>query len=265
MGETHEQALPLEDVQAMVRTVGEVAGMNHPLETRRTALVNSLLRLVDADTWLWAHARYDPADQDPVWFTLLDGGWHDDAERTLAMESINHPAMVRELFARVDKSRHTTITRRQFSPPGAWEKDEYRRRFSSTTTIHDTILSFYPVADRVISAIGLNRRDGKPPFAARELTIAHLMLGQIPWLHQAPADVEANTDDLLDLPRRQREVLMHLLSGSSAKEIAERLSLSVHTVSDYTKSLYRRFNVRSRPELLRKFMSGAALAGLKAS
>jgi DNA-binding CsgD family transcriptional regulator len=236
--------------------------MTAPLEARRRALVGSLLELIDADTWLWAHARYDPDQQDPVWFTLLDGGWRDDAERALAMESINHPSMVRELFARVDKSRHTTITRRQFSPPESWDQDAYRRRFSSTTSIHDTVLSFYPVGDRVLSAIGLNRRGSKPPFGARELTIAHLVLGQIPWLHRAPANVEGNTDDLLNLPRRQREVLVHLLCGSPAKEIADRLGISVHTISDYTKLLYRRFRVRSRPELLRKFMSGAVLGEL---
>mgnify|MGYP000182658105 CR=1 FL=1 len=59
------------------------------------------------------------------------------------------------------------------------------------------------------------------------------------------------------LPRRQREVLAGLLSGSSVKEIAGELGISPYTVNDYVKALYRRYNVSSRGELL------AAVHGLR--
>jgi DNA-binding NarL/FixJ family response regulator len=51
------------------------------------------------------------------------------------------------------------------------------------------------------------------------------------------------------LPGREREVLGCLRSGLSEKEVGGRLSISVHTVHAYVKSLYRHFNVRSRAEL----------------
>jgi DNA-binding CsgD family transcriptional regulator len=59
------------------------------------------------------------------------------------------------------------------------------------------------------------------------------------------------------LPRRQEQVLRLLLSGEGCKQIAAALDLSPHTVAEYVKILYRRFGVRSRGELMAKFVSTA--------
>ena len=55
-----------------------------------------------------------------------------------------------------------------------------------------------------------------------------------------------------DLSPRLRQTLEHLLAGDSEKQVARKLKLSPHTVHIYVKSLYRRFNVSSRGELLAK-------------
>lgn len=52
------------------------------------------------------------------------------------------------------------------------------------------------------------------------------------------------------LSPRKRQTLDGLLSGLSEKEIANGLGLSLHTVHDYVKSLYRQFGVSTRGELL---------------
>ena len=56
------------------------------------------------------------------------------------------------------------------------------------------------------------------------------------------------------LSPRQRETLDLLLAGNAEKQIATRLSISQHTVHVYVKSLYKRFGVNSRPELLAKWV-----------
>ena len=56
------------------------------------------------------------------------------------------------------------------------------------------------------------------------------------------------------LSRRQRQTLELLLSGDAEKQIAARLSISRHTVHVYVKSLYKRFGVSSRGELLAKWV-----------
>jgi DNA-binding CsgD family transcriptional regulator len=56
------------------------------------------------------------------------------------------------------------------------------------------------------------------------------------------------------LSRRERQTLELLLAGNAEKQIAAQLSISRHTVHVYVKSLYKRFGVNSRPELLAKWV-----------
>jgi DNA-binding NarL/FixJ family response regulator len=54
----------------------------------------------------------------------------------------------------------------------------------------------------------------------------------------------------LPMAPRLRQTLELLLAGDSEKQIAGKLKLSPHTIHDYVKSVYRRFNVCTRAELL---------------
>ena len=56
------------------------------------------------------------------------------------------------------------------------------------------------------------------------------------------------------LSPRERQTLELLLAGNSEKQIAARLAISRHTVHVYVKSLYKRFGVNSRPELLARWV-----------
>jgi two-component system nitrate/nitrite response regulator NarL len=52
------------------------------------------------------------------------------------------------------------------------------------------------------------------------------------------------------LPARLRDVLAGLVRGEAEKQIARRLGLSPNTVNRHVQRLYRRFDVRSRGELM---------------
>ena len=56
------------------------------------------------------------------------------------------------------------------------------------------------------------------------------------------------------LSPRQRQTLELLLVGQAEKQIAAKLAISRHTVHMYVKSLYKRFNVSSRGELLARWV-----------
>ena len=62
--------------------------------------------------------------------------------------------------------------------------------------------------------------------------------------------------DEAPLSRRQRETLRLLLKGDSAKAIASKLDLSVHTVNEYIKGVYRVKRVHSRAELMAREFTG---------
>ena len=58
------------------------------------------------------------------------------------------------------------------------------------------------------------------------------------------------------LSPRLREVYGELMAGISRREIATRMGLSVHTVNDYIKDLYRRLGVSSLTDLIRRRFEG---------
>ncbi|KAF1686322.1 DNA-binding response regulator [Pseudoxanthomonas broegbernensis] len=72
----------------------------------------------------------------------------------------------------------------------------------------------------------------------------------------APASAEAEK-----LTAREREVLVLVSKGCRLPELAEKLRISRHTVSDHLKSIYRKLNVNSRAEAALE----AARLGLVAS
>lgn len=97
--------------------------------------------------------------------------------------------------------------------------------------------------------LGVHRFTGDRPFGRRDARLLHLtglelarLLGR--RLAFGPDQLGAG------LPPRLRPVLAALLDGDAEKQIAARLGLSRHTVHDYVKLLYRRYEVHSRAELL---------------
>lgn len=57
-----------------------------------------------------------------------------------------------------------------------------------------------------------------------------------------------------DLSPRVRQVLGCLLEGDSDKQVAQRLDLTRHTVNQYAKVIFRHFGVRTRSELLARWV-----------
>jgi DNA-binding NarL/FixJ family response regulator len=65
---------------------------------------------------------------------------------------------------------------------------------------------------------------------------------------KTPADALAGITE--PLSPRLRETLEQLMTGACPKDIANNLGVSVHTARQYVKTLYRRFKVSSRAELM---------------
>ncbi|MGN6556266.1 MAG: response regulator transcription factor [Verrucomicrobiota bacterium] len=59
--------------------------------------------------------------------------------------------------------------------------------------------------------------------------------------------------EMENLSRRERELLTGLAKGQAYKQIAEELGISIDTLRDYVKSVYRKLHVHSRGEAVAKF------------
>jgi DNA-binding CsgD family transcriptional regulator len=58
------------------------------------------------------------------------------------------------------------------------------------------------------------------------------------------------------LTGRELDVMKLVLGGKSNEEVARLLRVSVHTVKSHTQAIFRKLGVRSRAELLSRFVSG---------
>ena len=126
----------------------------------------------------------------------------------------------------------------------------------------------------VVGLILLFRRGSVRPFPAE---LAHAVTRQLPGIAlaelamlrtvsrigqaRAPEDDHRTTAPrrALDpvapaLPARHARVLDALLTGDSEKQIAAALSLSPRTIHKYTEQVFRALRVRSRPELMARFV-----------
>jgi DNA-binding CsgD family transcriptional regulator len=254
------QALALEDVKSIIRLLGDIGAMTDPIVDRRRALMNRLCRLIRADIWIWVHSRVDPETSYPSAFKLIDGGWRDEAERVSFISALHDPVLNAAIIAKQTLGPHRTTVRRDLLREEIPQEAAILDRWTANCGMRESVTTLYWLGQGVISGLGFHRRAGEPGFSDRERCIVHVIASQLDWLHRAETDVPGNSDKLLQFSPRQREVLVHLMSGDSRREIAEKLHLSEHTVADHMKAIYQALKVSSRPELLTLFMSGAGLA-----
>ncbi len=252
-GKSLPAAIDTHDVERMVALLGEAVSARQSLLAKRAMVFEAIAKLVDADIWIWLQSRAAPGQIVPAPFGVAEGGFRDDEERN-RFHQANFDPKVNERIGQWLDQRVTLLQNQMFPNPPT--KDAVLANWQTTTGLADCILSVYPLGNHSFSAIGLHRRKGSPPFEPRHRAMVHVMFGQLDFLHRPGADVAANNNELYELTPREQQVLMYLLAGDQAKQVASKTQLSVHTVNDYVKRIYRHFSVSTRAELLTLFRSG---------
>jgi DNA-binding NarL/FixJ family response regulator len=64
----------------------------------------------------------------------------------------------------------------------------------------------------------------------------------------------AAAGEAIELSPREREVLHALAGGLAYKQIADQLSVSIHTIRNYIRRIYEKLHVRSRTEAVAKYL-----------
>ncbi|BCU77357.1 hypothetical protein llg_20720 [Luteolibacter sp. LG18] len=244
-------------MRAIVRLLAEVATDQGPVNRKRERLMEGLCRMIEAQAWVWAAAPSQIPGQQPVYLYHQTGGLRPDQLPPYLM-AVEHPEsgeMTMPFILELEAGGgHLTRHRQQIV------SDERFRGSSVGQLWEDAglgplILSFRPLERGAMSSVGIYRKLDQPAFTQRESKIAHILLSEVDWLHIEGLPVEESRS-LPALSPRCRMVFSHLLHGRSRKQIAADLTLSVHTVNDYIKTLFSHFGVRSTPELLARFRVG---------
>jgi DNA-binding CsgD family transcriptional regulator len=105
-----------------------------------------------------------------------------------------------------------------------------------------------PTGDGSYGVVLHRPRTGKP-FGTRDRALVWAAIERLAPMVGGPLAGSAEPSPG-DLPPRVRRVLRCLLEGDTDKQIAARMRLSVHTVNQYTKEVYRHFGTRGRTELM---------------
>ena len=245
------------DVRAIVRLISSTCGLEGNLTQRRRHFMAGLCRLLKIDAWAWGQAASMEPGQLPVYVGLLHGGFSEHQfARFLNVQTHADMAWMTAPICRElqETRRHVTQSMQRVVPIPEFLATEVSAQWRESG-VYPTIVSFYPQADGIISAVGMYRRCGAAWATEREVRIAHILLSELAWLHvhQSPEAV------LADVPRmsaRQRLLLELLLQGQSRKFIAGQMGISINTVSAYARDIYRNFNVTSQPQLVRRFFRG---------
>jgi len=219
--------------------------------------MDGLCELIEADSWVWALMCQQGDGKPQVYVNFLHGGF-DEERFALLLEALEHPDMswVAQSFFQELKSKGTHITRTREQILG---NDVYQQTKAinvwAKADVGPVMLSMRPLDEESGSSIAIYRRADAPPFTERQARMAHIILTEVPWLHLMgwPEDRGVTVPQL---SRRPRIVLNLLLEGLDRKTIADRLDLSVHTVNDYCKEVYRHFGVNSQAALMSRFHRG---------
>ena len=100
-----------------------------------------------------------------------------------------------------------------------------------------------PAAARAAGASGFVSKDWDAARVAAAVRRVGLGMTAFPPKAEQPAPL---------LTEREREVLDLIASGSTNREIAQRLYLSPHTVKEHTSVLYRKLRARNRAEAVQR-------------
>ena len=247
-----------EDVTKIVALLSDIIEHRHlTISELRRRFLDGLGRLIDTPHWVWGHSVVDDQAR-PAYFAALYSNSFTQVQLDVIKASSSDPRYLDDTRAAIGDvwgREHFTVMREVFQPDIHWLDPNHPMGKVRLAGFIDGMWSLYPLSARGISGIGFWRFQGQVPLTHRERNIAHIVLSQVDWLHREGTNVPA-VDHITDLTLRQRAVLIHLISGSSVKQIADKLDLSEHTVRDHTKELHRIFDVQSRGELLARKRRG---------
>lgn len=116
------------------------------------------------------------------------------------------------------------------------------------------MLTQRPIDDQLEVTFGFDRPNSEAPFTERDRQLLDIALRHLNPLLRSFCQRRGFLPDHSELTPRERDVLEFLLGPLSEKEIAHELGLSTSWLHEVVISIYRKYNVRSRAELMSQWL-----------
>lgn len=243
------------DVRGMLQLMGEVGELPHDSSLRLPHLLDGLCSLIGGRLAAWFSTTWDESRKPHV-TAVVDRGWTTRHEREVYFRYVNSDLRQDPLYqpanvwtAKSAPAQHTVLNWREFYSDNEWNNHAFVQELLRPTGLcHPIILLKQGKTPRQNTGITIFREWGDLDFGPRETQLLELVCASCNGL------IDDHASSNHRLPPRTRQVLDRLLAGDSAKQIARHLGVSVHTINDHIKSIYRSYEVASRGELLAKFV-----------
>ncbi len=231
------------DVRALLRLVGECHELLAVGQSPWTHALTEIARVTAAQVAIWCEgqARLGSGLAPTL---IAETGWPCESDRSKVW-SYWASATTNPILARVATQGAQTFTRQDVIPDELWNKSALRNEVYRAVDIGDMLVSTRTNARGGIGAFVLKRTRRERGFGDRERDLVSMLQSSCVWMSNRTTVV-----DSVRLSPRERETLEYLLTGAREKQIADSLEVSQHTVHQYVKSIYRKFGVTSRAELL---------------
>jgi DNA-binding CsgD family transcriptional regulator len=239
-------------LRGLFRLLGEAREVS--AAERRRHVLEGLLRLVGGDIGAMVQVvDFEPGGAGRI-VDAIDHGWASESDRAVAfaplvtLGSVSDPALERLMH---ERRPGATRRRAELVADRDWYRSPTVMDHRRPARIDDAIYSFQRPRAGPTFGLCVNRAWGGRPFTEEDRNLVDLFQSECDWIlaSSSPASVAGPA-----LSPRQRATLDRLLAGDSEKEAANALGLSVHTVHQHVKALYRAHRVRSRPELLARIL-----------
>ena len=247
------------DARALIRLVADVALFEGPVQAKKHFLMTRLAKAVDSDAWAWILSRAESSNDIPSVVEFLHAGM---SERQFGayvsmMQDRRCPRVEYSALNRLRMTqRHFTRTWDQLVSKDIWYGPANERFLNEVGFEHVMYSVRILDNDGLFSGISMKRSVGREGFTARQRRMLHIVSAEVDWLHACTKSLASATYRVRSLSPRQRTVLTLMLEGQSLKQIAFHLGITPNTVAGYTKEIHKHFGVKSRGELIHRFISG---------
>lgn len=245
-------------VRALVRLLNEAHELPADQGERPRHLLSGLRRILGATVGACVLDRdFGPGGHGDFTPVALEG-WDSTTLPTLELLGRNgsgfHPGLRVLMGKSLEPGALVTTTRRELVDDRGWYGAPFIEHHLGPAHLDDSLYSIRRSdVPSEVQGIGFYRARNERPFDEADRELLHLFHLECGSMFHAPAPA----GDLLPRARlspRERQTTELLLLGLTDKEIAGQLGISRFTVNQYTKSIYRRFGVRSRGELAARLL-----------
>jgi DNA-binding CsgD family transcriptional regulator len=242
----HDPTLRLDDTRAVYRIIHELCELGADAHAWRAHLQCRILALVDATmaSGYVMRLTLDPASIKPGVELGVQTGTNAAWQAFLAKGDLTENPLTPHIMARFGAD--FTCTRQELIDDATWYSNDFYTRVCLPSdwdqSLHSQVCINPP---GVVDGLGLCRRPGAPPFGPREVAVVRLLHQELAHLWRKPDPLGVNA-----LPKRLRQTLHCIRQGLGRKQIAQQLGLSAHTAHVYEKTLFGKYGVTGRAELM---------------